>query len=148
MTEKVSEIIKQLKEQVRYRCNMMALPFDETDIEAHEFNGGHYLVGLMWLKMPDPERGGTKFRNIGLPEPPPRLTRFTPTENPFEYTIQCYVPTVTVRNPFVFYTVAPDGSYETGPSAYIDWFEVETKRHAKEDMEWAVQRCKERVARD
>jgi len=148
MNERVSEVIEQLKDQVEYRARMMGLPFDKADIEAIEFNEGHYLVGLIWFKMPDPERGGEKFRNIGLPEPPPQLTRFLPTENPFEYTVQCYVPTVIVRNESVFYTVAPDGTYETGPSAFMDWFEAEAKRQAKEDIDWAVQTCKERLSHD
>jgi len=148
LNEQIATMIEQLKEQVEYRANMMALPFDRADIEAHEFGDGHYLVGLMWIRTLPLEEGNEKMRNIGLPEPPPQLTKFVPTGNQFEYTVQCYIPTVIVRNPFVFYTIAPDGSYETGPAAFIDWFDAEAKKQAKEDMEWAVQRCQERLTRD
>jgi len=154
MSEDISILIERLKQMIYEKAVLMGVPFDREDIEAHELYDGHWVVALMWIKVPMPpyedriaNQSSTKVRNVGLVPPPPQLVRFEPTDDPFVYTIRCYVPKVIVQNPLLVYTIHPDGTYVAGANHFIDWFEAEARRQAEADMEWAVSKTRERLKR-
>ena len=140
----ISTLIEALKQEIAFRAKWAGIPFDREDIEHHEVYAGHWLVALMWIKVPylDDQliQHGTKRPNIWTTPPPPDFVKFLPTDDPWVYKVACFVPNLHILKPELIYLIFPDGSYKSGGTDLANWFDAEEKHRVKEDVERIVNR--------
>ena len=130
--ETISDLLLQIKEEIRYKALSMGIPFDTEDIEHREV-AGHYVVALaktrrerMVLEDDVEVTYVDKVPTMWADYPSPHLvTCEEPTPRKWEVSIP--VPKVRLRFPWLVYIVFPDGTYKTDGDA-AEWLTHELRR--------------------